>query len=105
VPLSSLVKLVPTTGPSLINRLARQRQVTITANVAPGVGQSEVSDALIKIINEQHLPPQYHAAPAGLTKETGRAVRGFAMASSCTSSWQRSSGPGCTRSPSCCRSH
>jgi HAE1 family hydrophobic/amphiphilic exporter-1 len=80
VPLSSLVKLVPTTGPSQINRLARQRQVTITANVAPGVGQSEVSDALVRIIKDQHMAPEYHAVPAGLTKETGRAVRGFAVA-------------------------
>jgi multidrug efflux pump subunit AcrB len=80
VPLSSVVKLVSTTGPSLINRLARQRQVTITANVAPGVGQSEVSDALVRIIGDQHLPPEYHAVPAGLTKETGRAVKGFATA-------------------------
>src|SRR6202167_4708604 len=80
VPLPSLVRLVPTTGPSQINRLARQRQVTITANVAPGVGQSNVSDALVNIIKEQHLPPEYHAVPAGLTKETGRAVQGFAVA-------------------------
>jgi hydrophobe/amphiphile efflux-1 (HAE1) family protein len=80
VPLSSLVRLVSTTGPSQINRLARQRQVTITANVAPGVGQSTVSDALVNIIKEQHLPPEFHAVPAGLTKETGRAVRGFAVA-------------------------
>ncbi len=80
VPLSSVVRLVRTTGPSQINRLARQRQVTITSNVAPGIGQSEVSDALVKIIGDQHLPPEYRAAPAGLTKETGRAVRGFAVA-------------------------
>jgi multidrug efflux pump subunit AcrB len=80
VPLSSVVRLVPTTGPSQINRLSRQRQVTITANVAPGVGQSDVSDALVKLIKEQHMPPEYHAVPAGLTKETGRAVRGFAVA-------------------------
>jgi HAE1 family hydrophobic/amphiphilic exporter-1 len=80
VPLSSVVKLVPTTGPSQINRLARQRQVTITANVAPGIGQSEVSDALVKIIKDQHLPAEYHAVPAGLTKETGRAVHGFLVA-------------------------
>ncbi len=80
VPLSSVVKLVSTTGPSQINRLARQRQVTITANVAPGVGQSVVSNALVDIIKDQHLPPEYHAVPAGLTKETGRAVTGFAVA-------------------------
>ncbi len=80
VPLSSVVKLVATTGPSQINRLARQRQVTITANVAPGIGQSVVSDALVNIIKDQHLPAEYHAVPAGLTKETGRAVKGFAVA-------------------------
>jgi hydrophobic/amphiphilic exporter-1 (mainly G- bacteria), HAE1 family len=80
IPLSSVVRLVPTTGPSQINRLARQRQVTITANVAPGVGQSTVSDALVKIIADAHLPSQFHAVPAGLTKETGRAVKSFAVA-------------------------
>jgi hydrophobe/amphiphile efflux-1 (HAE1) family protein len=80
IPLSSVVKLVPTTGPSQINRLARQRQVTITANVAPGIGQSEVSDALVNIVKDQHLPSDYRAVPAGLTKETGRAVKGFAIA-------------------------
>jgi multidrug efflux pump subunit AcrB len=80
VPLSSVVRLVSTEGPSQINRLARQRQVTITANVAPGVGQSVVSDALVEIIKDQHMPPEYHAVPAGLTKETGRAAAGFAVA-------------------------
>ncbi len=80
IPLSSVIKLVPTTGPSQINRLARQRQVTITSNVAPGVGQSTVSDALVAIIADQHLPAAYRAIPAGMTKETGKAVTGFAVA-------------------------
>jgi len=80
IPLSSVVKLVPTTGPSQINRLARQRQVTITSNVAPGIGQSVVSDALVKIIGDLHLPAEYRAVPAGMTKETGKAAAGFAVA-------------------------
>jgi len=67
-------------GPSLINRLARQRQVTITANVAPGFGQSTVSDALKRIIDELHMPAGYRAAPAGFTKEQGRVVTGFLVA-------------------------
>ena len=70
VPLSSVVKLVSTTGPSQINRLARQRQVTITANVAPGVGQSDGLRRARPNHRDQHLPPEYHAVPAGLTKET-----------------------------------
>jgi HAE1 family hydrophobic/amphiphilic exporter-1 len=80
VPLSSVIKLVSTTGPSEVNRLARQRQVTITSNVAPDFGSSEVSDALVKIIQDMHLPPEYRATPAGLTKETARAVQGFVVA-------------------------
>jgi HAE1 family hydrophobic/amphiphilic exporter-1 len=80
VPLSSVVSITQTTGPSQINRLARQRQVTITANVAPGFGQSTVSDALLQSIKDEHMPPEYHAVPAGATKETGRAVTGFLVA-------------------------
>jgi hydrophobic/amphiphilic exporter-1 (mainly G- bacteria), HAE1 family len=80
VPLSSLVKLTETRGPSQINRVARQRQVTITANVRPGVGQSTVSDALTKIIADLNMPPEYQASPAGLTKEQTRVVSAFAVA-------------------------
>jgi hydrophobe/amphiphile efflux-1 (HAE1) family protein len=80
VPLASIVKLEQSRGPSQINRLARQRQVNITANVAPGVGNSTVSDALEKIIKDLHMPPEYRAVPAGLTREQGRVASAFAVA-------------------------
>jgi multidrug efflux pump subunit AcrB len=80
VPLASLVTLKETVGPSQINRLSRQRQVTITANVAPGVGQSTVSDALKKIVDDLHIPPDYRAVPAGFTREQGRIVTAFVVA-------------------------
>jgi HAE1 family hydrophobic/amphiphilic exporter-1 len=80
VPLASLVSLKETAGPSQINRLARQRQVTITANVAPGFGQSTVSDALERIVADLHMHTGYHGAPAGFTKEQGRVVTGFLLA-------------------------
>ncbi|HXX66621.1 MAG TPA: efflux RND transporter permease subunit [Polyangiaceae bacterium] len=80
VPLASVVTAVRATGPSQINRLARQRQVTITSNVAPGAGQSTVSDGLAEILADLHMPPGYSASPAGFTKETGRAIRGFLIA-------------------------
>ena len=80
VPLSSVASLRASTGPSQISRVARQRQITIMANVAPGVGQSTVSDALVRIIGDLHLPAGYRASPAGFTKETGRAVTGFLVA-------------------------
>jgi hydrophobic/amphiphilic exporter-1 (mainly G- bacteria), HAE1 family len=80
VPLSSVATLRASTGPSQISRVARQRQITVSANVAPGYGQSTVSDALVRIIGDLHLPPGYSASPAGFTKETGRAVTGFLVA-------------------------
>jgi HAE1 family hydrophobic/amphiphilic exporter-1 len=80
VPLASLVKIERAEGPSLINRLGRQRQVTMTANVAPGVGQSTVAQALDKIVEDLHMPVGYASAPAGLTRETERAIRGFMFA-------------------------
>ncbi|MEY4579528.1 MAG: hypothetical protein RL701_4231, partial [Pseudomonadota bacterium] len=80
VPLSSIVSVKQTRGPSQINRLSRQRQVTITANVAPGYGASEVSDGLEKIIADVHMPSDYRAVPAGLTKEQSRVATAFAVA-------------------------
>ncbi|MDB4985139.1 MAG: nolG [Myxococcaceae bacterium] len=80
VALASLVTVTRGSGPSQVNRLARQRQVTITANVAPGVGQSVVSDRLVKIVADLHMPAGYSSAPAGFTKETARAVKGFLVA-------------------------
>jgi HAE1 family hydrophobic/amphiphilic exporter-1 len=80
VPLASVISVKQTTGPAQINRLARQRQVTITANTAPGYGESTVTDGLKAIIADMHLAPGYRASPAGLTKETGRIVTGFLVA-------------------------
>ncbi len=80
VPLASLVTIERAEGPSLINRLGRQRQVTLTANVAPGVGQSTISDALDKIVADLHMPAGYGSAPAGYTRETARAIAGFMFA-------------------------
>ena len=75
------MKLVSTTGPSQINRLARQRQVTITANVAPGVGQSDgLRRARSRSSRTSTCRPSTTPSPPGLTKETGRAVQGFAVA-------------------------
>ena len=80
VPLGSVVTLHPASGPAVINRLARQRQVTVMANAAAGTGQSAVTEALVRIIDEAKLPPGYRVTPAGLTKETGRVVTGFLVA-------------------------
>ncbi|MEP7049049.1 MAG: efflux RND transporter permease subunit [Pseudomonadota bacterium] len=80
VPLSDVVELKNGAGPSQINRLNRQRQVAISANPAPGVGESTISDALKKIIDSERLPPEYKAATAGTTREMARTAQNFLLA-------------------------
>jgi multidrug efflux pump subunit AcrB len=80
VPLADVVRIKPGAGPAQINRLNRRRQVAISANPAPGVGESTISDALKKIIDEEKMGAEYLAAPAGTTKETGRTFVNFLLA-------------------------
>ncbi|MGZ5236437.1 MAG: efflux RND transporter permease subunit [Caldimonas sp.] len=80
VPMSELVTWKAATGPSAINRVSRQRQVVVQANIAPGFGESDVQLALVKIIADLHLPAGYQAAPQGRSKETGRAALNFVLA-------------------------
>ena len=60
-------------GPSAIDRLNRQRQVTITANVTSGGSQSEVIAALDRFVAEVGVGPEYTTGLAGRSKELGRA--------------------------------
>ncbi|MCU1280776.1 MAG: nolG, partial [bacterium] len=80
VPLSEVVAWKGATGPSAINRVSRQRQVVVQANVAPGYGDSDIQIALEKIIADLHLPASYHAAPQGRSRETARAGKSFLLA-------------------------
>jgi hydrophobe/amphiphile efflux-1 (HAE1) family protein len=80
VPLTEVVSLKSATGPSAINRVSRQRQVVVQANVAPGFGDSDVQLALEKIIADLHMPASYQAAPQGRSRETGRAAKNFLIA-------------------------
>jgi hydrophobe/amphiphile efflux-1 (HAE1) family protein len=79
VPIRSVVTMKPGTGPAEIGRLGRQRQITISANSAPGVGDTAVQTALDRIIQEQHLPPGYSAVPVGRSKDVGNTAVGFLM--------------------------
>lgn len=84
VPLSDVVRFEEAAGPASINRLNRQRVVTIMANPKPGVGENVIGDALVKIVDDMHLPDGYTLRPSGMTKlmkETGISVLvGFALA-------------------------
>ncbi|HWQ35006.1 MAG TPA: efflux RND transporter permease subunit [Blastocatellia bacterium] len=80
VGLDSIVKLEESSGPTQIERVARQRQVTITANLKPGIAQSVVTTRLNDEIKKLNLPAAYVVAPAGNVKEAARTGRGFLLA-------------------------
>lgn len=80
VPLSDVVTMNDGTGPSAINRLSRQRQVTIGCNIDQGADQGTVVAALQKIIADQHLPPGFSAVPYGQSREMAKMGASFALA-------------------------
>jgi hydrophobe/amphiphile efflux-1 (HAE1) family protein len=77
VALADVVRLGEATGPSRIERLNRQRQATLLANAAPGYGDERIAAALKKILDDEHLPPGYAAAPTGQTREMARVFKTF----------------------------
>jgi HAE1 family hydrophobic/amphiphilic exporter-1 len=80
VPLSDVVSLRPGTGPGQINRLNRHRQVNLSANVAPGFAEGEVSDGIRKVFADMHMEDGYAADAAGRSKEMGKAGNAFLLA-------------------------
>jgi hydrophobic/amphiphilic exporter-1 (mainly G- bacteria), HAE1 family len=80
VSLSDVVRMKDGTGPSRIDRMNRQRQVTLMANAAPGFSDGAVSAAMKTILDGLHLPAAYTAAPYGQTKEMGRVFLAFIAA-------------------------
>jgi hydrophobe/amphiphile efflux-1 (HAE1) family protein len=77
VALSDVVTLDKGTGPSRIDRLNRQRQVTLMANAAPGYGDATIGAKLKEILDGEHLPAAYEAAPTGQTREMNRVMKAF----------------------------
>ncbi|WP_038169042.1 efflux RND transporter permease subunit [Verrucomicrobium sp. BvORR106] len=80
VSLSNVVKLERREGPAEINRADRRRQVTIMANPAPGVGESQIADAIETIVKKQNLPADYEVGPTGRSKELKKAGLAFVTA-------------------------
>jgi HAE1 family hydrophobic/amphiphilic exporter-1 len=78
--LSNLVKVEEGTGPSAIDRLNRQRQVSLLANVKPGGSQAAVIDQMNLFVKELNIDPSYTTGLAGRSKELGRAGYYFMLA-------------------------
>ncbi|MFN7648494.1 MAG: efflux RND transporter permease subunit [Acidobacteriota bacterium] len=80
VPLSQLVRLERAAGPGSIDRLNRQRQVTLYANLAPGASQSEAVTAIRDAVRSLNMPPAYTEALTGNAKELEKTGYYFLLA-------------------------
>ena len=80
VSLSDVVRLEEGTGPSAIDRLNRQRQVMLLANIKPGGSQAAVIEKMNQYVKEVELDPSYRTGLAGRSKELGRAGYYFMLA-------------------------
>ncbi|MCB9734107.1 MAG: efflux RND transporter permease subunit [Deltaproteobacteria bacterium] len=80
VPLSDVVTMSDGYGASAVNRLSRERQVTIGCNVALGVDQGTLVRGLEKIIADERMPAGYQAVPYGQSKEMAKMGIAFALA-------------------------
>jgi hydrophobic/amphiphilic exporter-1 (mainly G- bacteria), HAE1 family len=78
--LSNLVTVEEGTGPAAIDRLNRQRQVTLLANVKAGGSQAAVIDKMNQFVKELNVDPAYTTGLAGRSKELGRAGYYFVLA-------------------------
>lgn len=80
VPLTEVVTLTHTTGPSQINHSNRRRQVMLLSNIAPHSSESAVTTTLENAVKQMNLPPGYQLASFGRSKETARAQKTFLAA-------------------------
>jgi HAE1 family hydrophobic/amphiphilic exporter-1 len=80
VPLENLARLTPGTSPSEINRLNRQRQVTVFAGLLPGVSQTPAMAKMTETADALNMGPGYTTRFAGRSRELGRAAQNFLIA-------------------------
>ena len=80
VKLKDVVTLEEGTGPSLINRIARRRQVLLYCGMVPGFSSQAVMDALDRTALALDMPPAYAYGLTGRSREQGRAAFNFMIA-------------------------
>jgi len=80
VTLDNLVRIEEGSGPSAIERLNRQRQVVLSANVRAGGSQAAVTAQMEQFAKEMSIEPGYSTGLAGRSKELGKAGYYFMLA-------------------------
>ena len=80
VSLDRLIKVKEGTGPSSVDRVNRQRQVTLLANTRPGGSATSITGEIDKFVKELNLPAGYTTGYVGQSKELGKSLFYFALA-------------------------
>ncbi|HEY3580001.1 MAG TPA: efflux RND transporter permease subunit [Pyrinomonadaceae bacterium] len=78
--LDNLVNIKRDTSPSRIDRLDRERQVSIRASVAPGYALADRIDAMRKTVGEMNLPAAYTTNVSGKARELEKTFTEFIWA-------------------------
>jgi hydrophobic/amphiphilic exporter-1 (mainly G- bacteria), HAE1 family len=80
VGLEKLVRLEEGESPASIDRLNRQRQVTVSASLAPNGSESDGLAAVERYARELNMEPGYRTGVTGQSKELQRANQSFMLA-------------------------
>jgi HAE1 family hydrophobic/amphiphilic exporter-1 len=80
VRLDNIVQLKEETTASRVDRLDRQRQVSLRAGVGPGYALADRLEALQKAVDDMHLPSTYSTAVGGRGRELARTYKEFIWA-------------------------
>jgi HAE1 family hydrophobic/amphiphilic exporter-1 len=80
VSLENVADFKPGTAPSDINRLSRQRQVTVFCNLLPTASQAEVQSAMLAEFSRLSPGTEYRGGFTGRSRELGRAAQNFVLA-------------------------
>jgi hydrophobic/amphiphilic exporter-1 (mainly G- bacteria), HAE1 family len=80
VRLDNLVKIKRDTSPSRIDRLDRERQVSVRASVAPGYALADRIEALRGAVRDMNLPAAYTTTVSGRARELERTFTEFIWA-------------------------
>jgi HAE1 family hydrophobic/amphiphilic exporter-1 len=78
--LEELVRLEEGESPASIDRLNRQRQVTVSASLAPNGSEADGLAAVQRYAQELNMEPAYRTGVTGQSKELQRANRSFMLA-------------------------
>jgi HAE1 family hydrophobic/amphiphilic exporter-1 len=80
VPLDNIARFTSGTAAAEINRLNRQRQVTVFAGLLPGVSQTPAMASMTRAAESLEMGPGYSTRFAGRSRELARAAQNFLMA-------------------------